>query len=288
MHLQVSALQTVELVRQPKDPPSLLKTEEGIKNYYVVKYLKEIGILNKEDLDSDYSSLTLINFQNITSNSNEDNSSSYDEENNRWIGINDLPISESFLDNRSEFDKFNLATAKMLEWKVNKPSKFAVKVSQDNAIVKYNRNSKKGISNPTKNQFCIEDHRKIYTIPTFGKTLEINDLLKKELLDSLDDLNVTGLLGRTGFGIFLGRTGLEMLPDSLGKLDLKCYWTPWTNWLSDSLGKLNLECYQTLWANWTWNVTELLRQNRLGMLQTFSDKLNSEMEFTSKKCNLLL
>jgi len=41
--------------------------------------------------------------------------------------INDLPISESFLDNGSEFDGFNLATAEELEWKVDKPSKFAVK-----------------------------------------------------------------------------------------------------------------------------------------------------------------
>ena len=41
--------------------------------------------------------------------------------------INDLPISESFLDNGSEFDGFNLATVEALRWKVDKPSKFAVK-----------------------------------------------------------------------------------------------------------------------------------------------------------------
>src|SRR5688572_20881952 len=51
---QTSALQTVEPVRQPKGPPSSLKTEEGLKNYYVAEYLKEVGLLNKEDLDSDY------------------------------------------------------------------------------------------------------------------------------------------------------------------------------------------------------------------------------------------
>ena len=51
---QVSASQTVEPVRQPKGPPSSLKTEEGLKNYYVAEYLKEVGLLNKEDLDSDY------------------------------------------------------------------------------------------------------------------------------------------------------------------------------------------------------------------------------------------
>src|ERR1044071_5918566 len=52
---QAPAPQTVKPVRQPKGPPSSLKTEEGLKNYYVAEYLKEVGLLNKEDLDSDYS-----------------------------------------------------------------------------------------------------------------------------------------------------------------------------------------------------------------------------------------
>ncbi|PKY41766.1 hypothetical protein RhiirA4_455423 [Rhizophagus irregularis] len=38
----------------PRGPPSSLKTEEGLKNYYVAEYLKEVDLLNKEDLDSDY------------------------------------------------------------------------------------------------------------------------------------------------------------------------------------------------------------------------------------------
>src|SRR6266542_2738312 len=45
--------------------------------------------------------------------------------------INDLPISESFLDNGSEFDGFNLATGEALGWKVDKPSKFTVKGNSD-------------------------------------------------------------------------------------------------------------------------------------------------------------
>ena len=51
---QVSVPQSIEPVRQPRGPPSSLKTEEGLKNYYVAEYLKEVGLLNKEDLDSDY------------------------------------------------------------------------------------------------------------------------------------------------------------------------------------------------------------------------------------------
>ena len=46
--------QTVEPVRQPRGLQSSLKTEEGLKNYYVAEYLKEVDLLNKEDLDSDY------------------------------------------------------------------------------------------------------------------------------------------------------------------------------------------------------------------------------------------
>ena len=53
MTQQVFTSQTVEPVRQPKGPLSSLKTEEGLKNYYVAKYLKEVGLLNKEDLDTD-------------------------------------------------------------------------------------------------------------------------------------------------------------------------------------------------------------------------------------------
>ncbi|GET56898.1 hypothetical protein GLOIN_2v1778046 [Rhizophagus irregularis DAOM 181602=DAOM 197198] len=47
-------LYEIELCRIPRGPPSSLKTEEGLKNYYVSEYLKEIGLLSKEDLDSDY------------------------------------------------------------------------------------------------------------------------------------------------------------------------------------------------------------------------------------------
>ena len=51
---QVPASQTVEPVRQLKGPPSLLKTEKGLKNYYIAEYLKDLDVLNKEALDLDY------------------------------------------------------------------------------------------------------------------------------------------------------------------------------------------------------------------------------------------
>jgi hypothetical protein len=41
--------------------------------------------------------------------------------------INDLPISKSFLDNGSEFDDINDPAIKVLGWKADKPSNFAIK-----------------------------------------------------------------------------------------------------------------------------------------------------------------
>ncbi|CAB4418573.1 unnamed protein product [Rhizophagus irregularis] len=333
MAQQVSTPQTVESVRQPKCPPSSLKTEKGLKNYYVAEYLKEIGLLNKEDLDSDYpvkpfqrprsqrsnnsarfdrieegldktrdavnqltnqfqklnihkcdicgetghskgsypkrqiarsnfnrsyfKPLTPINFQNTPPDSDEENGDNNEEE-NRWYdlplspamrkmclsrkaqkekskkdewfsslqylnaSINDLPISEYFLDDGSGFDGFNLATAEELGWKVDKPSKFAVKGNSEhifealgwytnvavtlkdiegNPIITIVENyacvdngkpkpmlwlgmigirKVKGISDPTKNQFRIEDHGKTYIIPTFSKAPVVKDLPKEE------------------------------------------------------------------------------------------------------------
>ncbi|GES85300.1 hypothetical protein GLOIN_2v1848971 [Rhizophagus clarus] len=51
---QVPAPQTVEPVRQPRGLPSSLQTEKGLKNYYISEYLKDIGVLNKAELDADY------------------------------------------------------------------------------------------------------------------------------------------------------------------------------------------------------------------------------------------
>jgi len=54
MAQQVSTPQTVEPVRQPRGPPSTLKTDEGLKNYYVAEFFKDLGLLTKEDIDTDY------------------------------------------------------------------------------------------------------------------------------------------------------------------------------------------------------------------------------------------
>ena len=52
--VQAPAPQTVEPVRQPRGPPSSLNTEEGMKDYYITKFLKDIGIFSQKELDSDY------------------------------------------------------------------------------------------------------------------------------------------------------------------------------------------------------------------------------------------
>ncbi|PKK58371.1 hypothetical protein RhiirC2_796416 [Rhizophagus irregularis] len=65
MTQQVSTLQTIELIRQLKGPPSTLKTEENLGNYYVAEYFKEVGLLSKKDLDSNY---PVKNFQKPKNN----------------------------------------------------------------------------------------------------------------------------------------------------------------------------------------------------------------------------
>src|SRR5688572_13581203 len=51
---QASAPQTVEPVRQPRGPPAFTKSEEGMRDYHISEYLKNLGFLSKEEIDSDY------------------------------------------------------------------------------------------------------------------------------------------------------------------------------------------------------------------------------------------
>ncbi|CAJ0843496.1 14_t:CDS:2 [Entrophospora sp. SA101] len=218
----------VEPVRQPRGPPSNLKTEKDYENYYLAKYYNDLGIY---DLDSNYpekpfqrtnqsarmdrieskvdeigqmtsqfGKMVLENqskkpiaksnrtqryypFQPINYNFSANNENSgYNEENDicnsanpssdlvtihpetydqllsnlspamrkmcqsqtvqkkesksdEWFSslqylnasINDLTISESFLDNGSEFGALNDATINALGWKADKPSDFDIK-----------------------------------------------------------------------------------------------------------------------------------------------------------------
>ncbi|CAG8638839.1 7860_t:CDS:2, partial [Diversispora eburnea] len=41
-------------IREPKAPPPSLQSDEDYGKYYLVKYLNELGIYSKEDLDSNY------------------------------------------------------------------------------------------------------------------------------------------------------------------------------------------------------------------------------------------
>ncbi|CAG8450331.1 14743_t:CDS:2 [Cetraspora pellucida] len=103
---QVPASQIVEQVRQPRGPPLSLQSEEDLKNYYIAEYLKELDLLNKNNLDSAYSidkienainedkdvvnqltnqlqkPFTPINFQNTLPDLDNEEEG-YDEENNR-------------------------------------------------------------------------------------------------------------------------------------------------------------------------------------------------------------
>ncbi|PKY34366.1 hypothetical protein RhiirB3_454008 [Rhizophagus irregularis] len=141
---QVSALQTVEPVRQPRGPPFSLQTEEGLKNYYASEYLKEIGVLNKAKLDADY----LRNNNSARIDRMEEGLNETRDAVNELRGVshklagNTNAISPSKSSQPKTYDELlpkllpamrkmclsqNLRTVEALEWKVNKPSKFAVK-----------------------------------------------------------------------------------------------------------------------------------------------------------------
>ncbi|CAG8759129.1 2679_t:CDS:2 [Cetraspora pellucida] len=49
-----TASQTVEPVKQPRGPSSLLQTEEGIRNYHLSQFLNNLGIFSTEDLERNY------------------------------------------------------------------------------------------------------------------------------------------------------------------------------------------------------------------------------------------
>uniref|UniRef100_U9T2U6 Uncharacterized protein n=1 Tax=Rhizophagus irregularis (strain DAOM 181602 / DAOM 197198 / MUCL 43194) TaxID=747089 RepID=U9T2U6_RHIID len=119
--------------------------------------------------------------------------------------INDLPISESFLDNGSEFDGFNLATAEELGWKVDKPSKFAVKGNSEhisealgwyiNVAVTLKDMKGNPIITIIGNYAYVdnEDHGKTYIIPTFSKAPVVKDPPKEEQdQTSTNSSNLTG------------------------------------------------------------------------------------------------
>ncbi|RIA91399.1 hypothetical protein C1645_822095 [Glomus cerebriforme] len=156
--VQVSALQTVKPVRQLKGLPSLLKTKEDPKNYYISKYLKKIGLLSKEELDFDYSGyfkpLTPINFQNTPPGSDNEEDS-YDEENKITFKFAVKGNSEHI--------------SEVLEWYMN-------------VTITLKNEKGKPIVTIIGNYACIdnEDHGKIYTNLTFSKTSEINDLPKED------------------------------------------------------------------------------------------------------------
>ncbi|GES76622.1 hypothetical protein GLOIN_2v1763195 [Rhizophagus clarus] len=159
-------------------------SEEGMRDYHISEYLKNLGFLSKEEIDCDYpvkpfqrprpqrndnssridrmeeglnetresvNQLTeefqKLNICKPVARSNFNRSyftpikpinpqyafpdSNNGEDNNWWTGYEPedtkYEASEKKIDNASEFDGFNLATAEAFGWKVDKPSKFLVK-----------------------------------------------------------------------------------------------------------------------------------------------------------------
>ncbi|RIA88559.1 hypothetical protein C1645_826134 [Glomus cerebriforme] len=74
--IQVPASQTVEPVRQLRDPLFSLKIEKCLKNYYVAEYLKESYFMPYKPI--------VPQCMPPDSDDDDNNSSDYDKENNKW------------------------------------------------------------------------------------------------------------------------------------------------------------------------------------------------------------
>ncbi|KAF0514674.1 hypothetical protein F8M41_017524 [Gigaspora margarita] len=227
---QAPAPQIVELVRQPRGSPSSLQSEEGLKNYYVAEYLKELDLFNKNDLDSAYPPLTPINFQNTPPGSDNEEEG-YDEENNRWTGydppalekeakksdkwfsslqylycnINDLSISDFFLDTESEFGRINDPAIHALGWKIDEPSDFAIKGNSKHItdsleykapVAKDLPKEEQGQASTNSSSPISEDLKKVCKLHKlyFGKDMAIRvKELEKALLSSIQsNLEIIG------------------------------------------------------------------------------------------------
>ena len=132
--------------------------------------------------------------------------------------IDDLTISNSFLDGGSEFGGVNDATINTLGWKADKPSDFAIKGNSkhiteslgwftDVPVSIKDKNGKpvtvtgnftridngepepmlclgmtwiRKVLDPNKNQFRMKLHGKAYIIPTYSKAPEVKDPPKEE------------------------------------------------------------------------------------------------------------
>ncbi|RIB04288.1 hypothetical protein C2G38_2222777 [Gigaspora rosea] len=150
---QVPVSQTVKPVRQPRGPPSSLQMEEGIENYNLTQYLH--GLDDNEDGEGEYneeenrwhapsqSEKKLVLSVDNNNSYNVMPPKTYDQLMNslspamqKNITINDLTISNSFLDPGSEFGAVNDATIKALEWENDKQSDFAIKSDNSKHITK--------------------------------------------------------------------------------------------------------------------------------------------------------
>ncbi|RGB36923.1 hypothetical protein C1646_757517 [Rhizophagus diaphanus] len=139
------------------------QTQEGLKNYYVAEYLKEVGLFHKKDLDSDYpikpfqksrpqrnnnsarinrktgyskgncpkrpitqSNFTWSYFTPLTSIVPPDSDGKENGENDDEENRwYNLPVKKT--DTASEFSDINDPAINALGWKANKPSNFTIK-----------------------------------------------------------------------------------------------------------------------------------------------------------------
>ncbi|CAG8706191.1 19780_t:CDS:2 [Cetraspora pellucida] len=166
---QVPASQIIELVRQPRGPPPLLQTKEAFSKTSsgIIIFIKSKARMDKIELKVDKISQMTSQFRKMMLDNkkpiimrmkkvdiikkringmlhlSQKKNQEKESKSNEWFlslqylhcNINDLLITNSFLDNISEFGKVNDATINTLRWKADKPFDFAIKATENFAYI---------------------------------------------------------------------------------------------------------------------------------------------------------
>ncbi|CAG8728174.1 1798_t:CDS:2, partial [Cetraspora pellucida] len=157
---QAPALQIVEPVKQQRSPSSSLQSEKSFKNYYVAEYLKELDLLNNNDLDSTYSKIDKPFDFAIKSNSKHIT--------NLLEWYTDVPVIM-----KDKEGKTVMVIGNFVYIDNGKPEPMLF-------LSMSNIQKLQGVSEPNKNQFCIKLHEKTYVISTYSKAPVAKQLSKEE------------------------------------------------------------------------------------------------------------
>ncbi|CAG8581850.1 3927_t:CDS:10 [Cetraspora pellucida] len=304
--MQVSASQTIELVRQSRGSLPSLQTEEAKSNStyrYFTPLIPSKSQYASSDLDNNKDEEDGYNKKE-----NKLHAPSYPEKiskSDEWFlslqylhcNINNLLITNSFLDSMSKFGGGNSKHIfKSLRWYTDMP--ISVK-DKDAKIVTATGNfacinndkpepmlclgitwirKVQGIFDPNKNQFQMKLYRKTYTIPTFSKATEVNEP-KQQVSDMYDSenlkKNMTYLKSKDGHieanlsASFINFSRSAFLLDVSNKVCAHC-------------GSLNLSLEEITHKDISLKESKIKRKDLLSKIKILETKLSSTQNKSKK------